>query len=538
MAVTPKTIYLEMDEEVTSVIDKIRKTEFTDVVLVVPKDASISQSVVNLKLIKRKAEELNKNVSIVTQDKVARNLAAKIGIATAATAKEMPKVAAVGATEEPVVFRTEGSASPLEDTDEVIFDKESVKDEPEELTVVEGEDVQEEVAMHEDAHKKADKQEKNLMPKFPLKWVGLVGGIVILALFIAGYIYLPRAKANIYVAAEKKPLSLNFNGDKGVALDTEKVIIPTQIVEVTKEDSKKYPATDTKNVGTKATGTVFISTAISNIEWPTGTRIALSTDTSVVYRTNVAVSIKAPGSQSGVGVTAESPGEKYNIPTGRSFSAVNDPDADITSTSAMTGGETKTVKVVSQGDISSAKDALAKDITDAVTAEFNTKSSELKIIEETKNTEIVSFSANPVLNAEAPDGFTMTVKVTTKAIGFSMNDISTIISAEVNRQLGFTKQIIDDGSKTAEIAVDSSDLATGKISGTIKTTAYVAAKLDENDIKVNLEGLNDAKATNYLAGLDGVDSSKMEYWPAFFKSFPRLKNHIFISIQVADQQGN
>ena len=124
--------------------------------------------------------------------------------------------------------------------------------------------------------------------------------------------------------------------------------------------------------------------------------------------------------------------------------------------------------------------------------------------------------------------------MTTKALGFNVNDVSVIISAEVTRQLGFTKSIIDDGSKTADIAIDASDITTGKISGTIKTNAYVSAKLDENAIKIELAGLNNAKATNYLAGLDGISSSKLEYWPPFIRSFPRLKNHIFLTVSVDD----
>jgi hypothetical protein len=542
VSVTPKTIYLEMDEEVTSVIDKIRRTEFTDVVLVVPKDASISQSVVNLKLIKRKADELNKNVSIVTQDKVARNLAAKIGIATAANSNDMPRVASVGSDESPVKYRGEENGGPLENTNEVIFDKEPVAEEPAELTVVEGEDVRDEVEMHEDAHKKADKKEQNLMPKFPWKWVILVTGFTVLALFIAGYVYLPRAKATISVVAEGKPISLDFTGTKDAKLDTTKVVIPTQIVEVTKEQSKQFPTTGQKDAGTKATGTLTISAKAGAFDsYPVtvvaGTRFAPD-GSSLIYRSTAAVDVPMFPQTVTVSVAADGTGSDYNGFANKSFNLASSSDFYASSTAGgMTGGTTKQVSVVSQGDINSAKDSLSKDVTDAVTADFNTQASELKIVDDTKTSSIVSSSASPDLNAEATT-FTMTVKVTMKAIGFSMDDISSLITAEVNRQLGTTKQIIDDGSKAAQISVDSSDIGTGNISGTITTTAYVSAKLDEDNIKVNLEGLNDAKAKNYLAGLDGVRGSQLEYWPTFIKSFPRIKSHIYITVQVADSSKN
>lgn len=532
MAVTPKTIYLEIDEEVTSVIDKIRKTEFTDIVLVVPKDASISQSVVNLKLIKRKAEELNKNLSLVTQDKVARNLAGKVGIAAAATASEVPRIATAQAA--PGVVE---SAGPLEETNEVIFDKDPLVHEPEELTVVEGEDVRDQMEMHEDVDKKVAEKTKSLAPKFPWKWVGLVGAIVVGALLVAGYVYLPRAKATVFVVAEKKPLTLNFSGEKDAKLDTEKVIIPTQVVEVTKEESKKYPATGKKDAGTKASGVIRVANF-------SGSPITIATfvpqgRTDLVYIASAPVNV-VDGDTVNVNVNAKNAGESYNGFSNTDFSPASGEVGGLllrSTAGGMSGGTTKQISVVSQGDVNSAKDALAKEVEDAVTAEFNTKTSELKIVEDTKKSEVVSSSASPDVNSEATE-FTMTVKVTTKALAFNVNDVSTIITAEVNRQLGFTKSIIDDGSKTAEIAVDSSDLATGKITGTIKTNAFVSTKLDEAAIKIELAGLNNAKATNYLAGLDGVSSTKLEYWPPFIKSFPRIKSHIFLTVSVDDSSRN
>jgi len=534
MAVTPKTIYLEMDEEVTSVIDKIRKTEFTDIVLVVPKDASISQSVVNLKLIKRKAEELNKNISLVTQDKVARNLASKIGLATAATAAEVARVAPVSAA--PSQSARE-SAGPIEDTNEVIFDKEPVMHEPAELTVVEGEDVQEEVEMHEDSDKKAARKDNSLTPKLPWKWITLGGTILLGALLLAGYVYLPRAKATIYVAAEKKPLSLNFTGEKDSKLDTEKVTIPTQIVEVAKEESKKYPATGKKDVGTKSTGIIQVSNR-------SGSPITIATfspkgRSDLIFIADSPVTIQHKG-DSDVRVSAQKAGEVYNGFSNTDFVPAKGEVGGLllfSTSSGMSGGSTKEVNVVSQGDINSAKDALSKDLGETVDAEFATKSSELKIIEDTKTSEVVSSSSSSAVNTEASE-FTMTVKVAAKALGFNVNDVSAIVTAEVNRQLGFTKSIIDNGSKTAEIGIDSSDIATGKISGTIKTNAFVSAKLDESAIRIELSGLNNAKATNYLAGLDGVASSTLEYWPKFIKSFPRIKSHIFLTVSVADSSRN
>ncbi len=537
MVVTPKTIYLEPDEEITSVIDKIRKTEFTDIVLVVPKGASISQSVVNLKLIKKKAESLNKSISIVTGDKVLRNLAGKVGIAAASA------VAGLSAAE--VVMAAplkENEADPLLNTNEVIFDKEAVPAaltvEPDEFTISEADEKEDLVTRADESQNELDDEidsnPKSLVPKFPWKKVLIFGGIPLAILLIVGYVYLPRARATVYMKSEGKPVSISITGDKDAKLDSEKAVIPTKIVEVTKDGSKKYPATGKKDAGTKATGKleVYLSSGKTARNWISGTRIQLGSDSSLIYLTNSSISL-TPGSVTQVEVSAQNPGEKYNVASGRTFSAVNDEEPTITSVTAVSGGTTKQVTVVTQGDINSAKDALSKDTTNEATAEFATKSSELKVIDSSKKTEVVSATANPSVDQEASD-FTLTIKVSIKAVALSTKDLGSLVKSEVTRQLGGTRQIIDDGSSSLELRTDTAELDTGKITGTVTTTAYVANKLDQEKVKAELTGLNNTQATNYLAALDGVESSKLEYFPSFIRSFPRIKNNIYLTITVSD----
>lgn len=65
-----KTIYVDEKEEVIEIIDKIKQYNSKDIVLLVPDQSLLFQSLINLKLLKNKAEELGKIISIV---KVGRN---------------------------------------------------------------------------------------------------------------------------------------------------------------------------------------------------------------------------------------------------------------------------------------------------------------------------------------------------------------------------------------------------------------------------------------------------------------------------------
>lgn len=86
-----KLVYLESDEEITSVIDKISRVSGDDVVLVIPRGGSLAQSIVNLKLIKKRSADLGKDVSLVTTDKISRNLASQVGVSVYSRVEEVGK---------------------------------------------------------------------------------------------------------------------------------------------------------------------------------------------------------------------------------------------------------------------------------------------------------------------------------------------------------------------------------------------------------------------------------------------------------------
>jgi len=76
-----QTFYLDIDEEITSIVDRLRKAKAREIIIVVPKRALLIQSIVNLKLLKKEAENLGKQLIIVTQDKLGKMLVEKAGIA-------------------------------------------------------------------------------------------------------------------------------------------------------------------------------------------------------------------------------------------------------------------------------------------------------------------------------------------------------------------------------------------------------------------------------------------------------------------------
>ncbi|KKT89324.1 MAG: hypothetical protein UW87_C0006G0005 [Candidatus Moranbacteria bacterium GW2011_GWC2_45_10] len=75
-----QTFYIDVDEEISSVIDKLRKSLAVENYFVVTKRALVVQSIVNLKLLKREAEKIKKGIVIVTADEQTMKMAERAGI--------------------------------------------------------------------------------------------------------------------------------------------------------------------------------------------------------------------------------------------------------------------------------------------------------------------------------------------------------------------------------------------------------------------------------------------------------------------------
>lgn len=78
----PQTFYIEADEEIISVIGRLRKSSEEENIFVFPKRALVLQSIVNLRLFQREAQKLGKTIVVVSQDEMGKVLAEKAGVKT------------------------------------------------------------------------------------------------------------------------------------------------------------------------------------------------------------------------------------------------------------------------------------------------------------------------------------------------------------------------------------------------------------------------------------------------------------------------
>ena len=85
-------IYVDTDDDVTSIVSKIKASTESVVALVPPKRVGVLQSVVNLKLLQRAAKMAQKRLAIVTTDPALINLASGLAIPVAKNINAQAKV--------------------------------------------------------------------------------------------------------------------------------------------------------------------------------------------------------------------------------------------------------------------------------------------------------------------------------------------------------------------------------------------------------------------------------------------------------------
>ena len=83
-------IYIEPEDDITDILEKIKKTKNKIVALVPPKKAGVLRSAVNIKLIAKTAARSNKTTVLISSDESLMKLAMAANIPVAKTLQSKP----------------------------------------------------------------------------------------------------------------------------------------------------------------------------------------------------------------------------------------------------------------------------------------------------------------------------------------------------------------------------------------------------------------------------------------------------------------
>ncbi len=556
------TVYIDVDDEITAIIDKVRGSKHKIVALVLPKRATVLQSIVNMKLLKRASDESRKRIVLITSEAGLLPLAGAVKLYVAKTLQTKPEIPDPPKVPSADVALDE--AGELDDEPEVddgqAIDKskpvgelatskaKNARPGPEDTIELDDDELDEAGADKPDdkASKKSDKKLK--IPnfnKFRTRILLIGGGLVLLIVFwILAIFVLPKASIVVKTDNETSNVDLTFTANTATkSLDESAKKVPAVSKQTKNTDSVKVTATGKKNVGDKATGTVTLrltDCSQSQVTIPAGTGVSSNGLTFLTQEEITLSSVKIgsscknsdfPTFSTGTTkVIAQDSGDQFNL-SERDYSV-----AAVSSVTArgnaMTGGTTKNVTVVSDQDIANAKQQLTDKSKNTAQTDLTKqfRDGNLFPLPDTLTSANGQVTSTPNVGEEASD-VTVNSEVTYSMLGIKKDDLKKLVVNDAKKDIDTSKQAInDDGIDKAVFRVVDKK-SDNEQSLSVQSTVSTGVSVDENELKQQIAGKKRGDVQNQLGSLPGVKDVQVKYSPFWVSVTPKKASRITITFE-------
>lgn len=562
------TIYIDIDDDIAAIIEKLEAADQKIVAMVLPKRPSVLQGSVNLQLLKKAADDGAKNLVLITTDEQVLRLAGEIGAHVSGSLQSKPYVPVLESVQDtdelvevmddaPSVGMQSKKSNPAQPD---VYNDDGKVDLSTPIGQLAGDDTDEEIEL-DNAETEDDNEANPDEPSKPIKkritvpnfgkfrsklLLGGTGVVLVIGLIVWGLVFAPTAK--IVIRTEKSEVEGKITltaSSTTTAVDAEKGLVPA----VRKEDKQKltgtFAATGQKDIGEKATGTMTIRNCdySDGFTLPAGTKFSNS---GKVFVSTAAVSVPdfsgsasscdLSGSESGkaqVSVVAEQSGDSYNLSSrGYSIASISAAEEVDAVGSSMGGGTSKIVKIVTDEDVTSAKTKVLETGADNVKGKLSKLLSDegLIAIEDT----FVSAEGAPIssvaVGQEATADPTLTVEVTSSMLGMKQSEVEPLLTTELQKKIDTTKQkVYQSGVSTARISVLERP-ATDTVKLTLIANASVGPNLDQSTVASEIAGKKAGEAKQLLEARPGVSGVDIDLSPFWVFSIPKKTDKIQVTI--------
>ena len=522
-----EVIYIDINDDITSLVEKIKKSPEKIVALIPAKEIGLLQSVINLQLLAKISKKAGKYLVIITSKESLIKLAgiAKIPIAKTLQSKPIltkPPVSSNSATEEfidgemlPVGDLAKMASGGAVTTDEVIVDPNAPVD--------------------------ASTTDKKLIKvpsvnKFRKKFLIFGGlGLALIVFLVWAVAFAPRA--DIVIQAQSKlvnvdsVVNLTQNSNE---VDVAKNIIHAQIQEISKIRTLDFAATGTKNVGVPASGKMTLTNkSLSAKTVPAGSGFSSGDCTFV---TGPAVTIPAPTGdilditpgKVTVTVTAIKPGSVCNLGT-------RDYQSSVTGVSAqgsdMGGGTDKVAKVVVQDDIDQATQKLTGLGDDNAKVELKNKfDPSAMVIDESLMVDQGVIKSSIAVDIEAPDGKAVLEQpVSYKLTAVVRKQLVEYVSQTVLKDNKSNQKIYETGDNQIQFASFKADDSGASVK--VITQVKVGPNISINEVKEFSKGKTFGEVQTKYEAVEGIKQVDVTFRPIWVRRVPNNINRINVEIK-------
>ncbi|MCL2174127.1 hypothetical protein FWH58_02430 [Candidatus Saccharibacteria bacterium] len=538
------TIYVDTEDDITSIIEKIKESDSSVLALVPPKRVGVLQSVVNLKLLQRAAKSGRKKIAIITTDAALMALAAGLRIPVArnlTTQPELLEMPDLDDSDSDIINGEEIAIGDLARVAEKSTNHHEDKEISAAVTAIETDD---KIKNDTDADGVTDHQPKKKPPKSKRvpnfndfrKKLLIFGslGLVLIIFLVWAIIFAPRGTITIAAETTTKNVSATVSLKPNAGTSVENNVIQPIIKQIKKTETMDFVATGSKNIGELAKGkiVIYVKLAATPMTIAAGTTL---TSGGLQFKLDDEVTVSASASCITVlggtpyctttgTVTANIIGENYNLVDNTSLQiSGKGNNAYAVAKDDFTGGSQETVTVVQQSDLDLVIEKLKnKSDQDQIKDELKAQmGDDVMILSDSFAASYGEVSSKPALDERISSGSaTATIEITYTLIGISKTDLTSLVEVQLG-DLG-NQKIYDNGLD--KIQFKSFTTNENSYSVTINTVAQIGLDLDkyENQIKKDAVGKRSGEVVADIEAIPGVSSVKVKFWPFWVNTAPAV----------------
>ncbi len=540
---TKSTVYVDVEDDITAIIDKVGSAKQAVVALVLPKRSAVLQSTVNMRLLKRSADKHDKKVVLITSDQALMPLAGAAGLHVAKNLHSAPEIPAgpgevktggkLAAVEAPVKAPHEDADAPEHEMETIDLADKAEAAEPTPKTPP--------VPLKK-GHKSAIKIPN--FDSFRNRLGLLIGGfIALILLFIIAGKVLP--KATITIKASATPVSADVDlttSDTADKLDLKKGIIPADLKTTDQSSTQQVTATGSKNLGKKASGNVSLKAEDCSAPFATPSSVPAGSGVSTgghVYITQTDTNFGISGASGScveysatksTDIKAQQGGSDYNVDSG-DFTVAG--RSDVTGSGSASGGTDNKVTVLSQDDVDNAVKGATGDDNKSLTDKFkkNLDQDGFYVIESTLKAGKAKVTASPAVGQQASTS-SLSIKVTYSALVVKKDDLDKAIRSALEKEIDKSNQKLgsEDLLKNISVEIQSqSNPTTASLSVSEHTTAV--PQLDTVAIAKQVGGQEEGAIREEVGKITGVEDVSVSFSPFWVSSAPKKPSKVHVIVQ-------
>ncbi len=552
-------IYIDVEDDITAIIGKVKDSKEKIVALVPPKRIGVLQSAVNLRLLQRAATQSDKRMVLISNNSALTALAAAAKIPVAKNLQSKPELAEISAlsvdngddiidgaqlpvgdlarTADTNALGATALSSPLE---------EAIKDNAAELRL-------RAVPPTAGQALKKPRSKSGKVPnfnQFRKKLVfGIAGGVLLLVFLVWAIFFAPSATVIITArttdSSANAKVSLADTASTSLSNSTLKSVTQTMKKDVT----ANVTPTGSKEVGEKSKGQV----TFQNCETPSSQSVAAGTKLTVNgrnYTTQSAVSVPGgsggflgcsdPGVSDPVTIVAADIGGEYNTPSGTTFSVAGHSSGssaayfNADAATDITGGSKKTVKVVSDADAQKAMDQLDQQSTDDMKSDLKGKFNDtFVILDQSFKVDKGNPQVTPGVGQEVASGTaTLSTTITYSLSGVAKADISQFLDDYFKEQIkGLDdRRVYDSGAD--KVSFTDVVLSGKGLTANLVATAKIGPKIEDQAVKDQAKGKRYGEIQSSIEAIQGVDNVDIKFWPFWVSTAPNDTKKINVEFNL------